>query len=118
MNGFVHVDGAKVEKKGRTTAGFRMIKSKLALFSSDTLSYILIFLFTASIMFVNSYFKASNLAQKVEIVKMLEVKKDLEWRRGESERIYEKMVSSSELMKKAKELKLSVATSDKFIEMN
>ena len=72
----------------------------------------------AVVMLADSYYKAYKINLENRIVEMLSDAKELEWQKSVSERSYLKMTSSEELMKKAKEMKLSVTTSDKFVKFD
>jgi cell division septal protein FtsQ len=113
MNGFVHVKGERAEKTRKSFFSMRKSKTKMMLFSQDTIMFIMMVSIAGSIMLLNSYLKAYRNSQNVEIVRTLETKRELILKRNEIKGNFMKMTSSSELMKKAGELDLSVATLDK-----
>ncbi|MBO4698006.1 hypothetical protein J5690_00135 [bacterium] len=120
MPAYVHADSDNI-KKGRIRifSNSRMISTKMqTLFSGELVVYICMILAAASLMLVDSYYKAYKNNLEVKIVRMLNDTRDLEWQKSVSEHTYFQMTSSSELMKKASEMKLSVATSDKFMKFN
>ena len=55
---------------------------------------------------------------KSDIIRMIDDTQELVWQKELSERGYLKLTSSEALMKKAKEMKLSVTTSDKFVKLD
>lgn len=117
---FVHAK-AESAKKERVAlfSNPRMIGTKCrTIFSGDMIMCFCMIIVAASLMLVNSYYKAykRNLERKITV--MLEETKEAEWQKSVSENRYLEMTSSDELMKKAKEMKLTVATSDKFIKVN
>ena len=58
------------------------------------------------------------LKSETKIIKMLNETKEMEWQKSTSEHVYLQMTSSSELMKKAAEMKISVITSDKVVQFD
>ena len=117
MTGYVHVSGASGEKTRKAIFSVRKTKTKMMLFTNDTLIFIMMVLAVGSIMLFDSYLKAYRNSQNVEIIKKLSVKKELSFRRNEMQNSYLKLVSSKELMKKAYELNLTVATSDRMLQL-
>jgi len=69
-------------------------------------------------MLFDSYLKAYRNSQNVEIIKKLDINRELVFKKTEIDNRYYKMFSSKELMKKAGELQLSVVTSDKVLDLN
>ena len=66
-------------------------------------------------------YKETSDGKKVEAQeeeKLVWLRQILEWQKDLSQRDYLKMTSSDELMKKAREMKLSVTTSDKFVKLD
>ena len=120
MPAYVHADSENAKKgKIRIFSNSRMIGTKVqTLFSGELMVYICMILATASLMLVDSYYKAYKTNLEAKIVRMLNETKDLEWQKSVSEHTYLQMTSSSELMKKAAEMKLSVITSDKFVKFD
>lgn len=115
MTGFVHVEGEKLEKSRKALFSMRKARTKMMLFSTDVVVFILMVSLAGSIMLFNSYLKAQRNSQNVEIVKKIELKRELVLKNNEIKSGYLKMTSSGELMKRADELKLSVVTLDKIM---
>ncbi|MBO4440579.1 hypothetical protein J5834_00480, partial [bacterium] len=86
-----------------------------AVFTSGIVTFCLVSLFFFGALVGNSYFRAKTTNLNAEIAKKLEATKDLEWQFSVNNRDYIRVTSSSELIKKAQELKMSVVTSDKII---
>lgn len=118
MTEFVHVDGEKNESSGRSVFCVRKMKTKLLFFTNDLFVYVMMVMVAGSLMLFDSYLKAYRNSQNVEIVKKLDINKELVFKKNEIDNRYYKMMSSKELMKKAGELQLSVVTSDKVLELN
>ncbi len=120
MAAYVHADSENIKKERiGIFSNSRMIRTKIqTLFSGELVVYICMILAAASLMLADSYYKAYKTNLEVKIVRMLNDAKEMEWEKSVSERTYLKMTSSDELMKKAKEMKLSVATSDKFVKFD
>lgn len=117
MTGFVHVEGEKTEKSKKAFFSIRKAKTKMMLFSKDVAVFILMVCVAGTLMLFNSYLKAFRNSQNVDIVKRIEMKRELILKKNEINGAYVKMSSSAELMKKADELKLSVVTLDKVMQI-
>ncbi len=113
MTGFVHVEGEKAERSKKAIFSVRKARTKMMLFSKDVVVFILMVCVAGSLMLFNSYLKAFRNSQNVDIVKRIEIKRELILKKNEINGAYLKMSSSAELMKKADELQLSVVTLDK-----
>ncbi|HNW81280.1 MAG TPA: hypothetical protein PKG52_00155 [bacterium] len=118
MTEFVHANGEKNEKSGRSVFCLRKMKTKLLFFTSDICIYIMMVMTVGSMMLFDSYLKAYRNSQNVEIIKKLDINRELTFKKNEIDNRYYRMISSKELMKKAGELQLTVATSDKVLELN
>ena len=120
MEAYVHAD-SESNKKERISifSNSRVISTKIqALFSGELMIFICMIMAAASLMLTDSYYKAYKTNLKTNIIKMINDTKELEWQKDLSQRDYLKMTSSDELMKKAREMKLSVTTSDKFVKLD
>lgn len=117
MAAYVHADAENTKKERiRFFSNSRMIGTKVrSLFSGEVLMFACMILVVASFMITDSYYKAYKTNLESRIVKMLNETKEMEWQKSTSEHRWLQMTSSSELMKKAVEMKLSVTTSDKFV---
>lgn len=118
MTGFVHVEGDNLEKNRKAIFSLRKAKTKMMLFSNDVVMFIVMVSIAGSFMLFNSYLKAYRNSQNVEIVKKIEFNRELVLKKNEIKSSYRKMTSSGELMKKADELKLSVVTLDKVMQIH
>ena len=121
MQAYVHADSkdTKKEKIRILKSLLRMSSTKLQiLFSVDLAIYLCMILATASLMITDSYYKARNRSLHSDVVEKLVITEDMEWQKETVELEYFKMTASKELMQKAKELKLSVITSDKFVKFD
>lgn len=118
MTEFVHVNEQKNEKAGKSVFCARKIKTKLFFFTNDMFIYVMMVMIAGSLMLFDSYLKAYRNSQNVEILKKLDINRELSFKKNEIDNRYYKMISSKELMKKAGELQLSVVTSDKVLELN
>jgi len=123
MNGYVgQAEGRKVKAKqnivaawfSRWFAGYKLG----TLFTSGIVTFCVLSVVFFGALAGNSYFRAKTTNLNAEIVKKFEATKDLEWQLSVSNRDYIRETSSSELVKKAQELKMSVVTSDKIISEN
>ena len=90
----------------------------MMLFSNDVVMFIVMVSIAGSVMLFNSYLKAYRNSQNVEIVKKIEFNREIVLKKNEIKNNYRKMTSSGELMKKADELKLSVVTLDKVMQIH
>ena len=117
MTEFVHVNGKKNEKTGKAIFCIRKTKTKLLFFTKDLFGCLAMIMIAASFMFFDSYLKAYRNNQNVEIIKKLDINRELSFKKNEIDNRYNKMISSKELMKKAGELQLSVVTLDKVLEL-
>lgn len=117
MTGFVHVEGEKAEKSKKAVFSLRKAKTRMMLFSKDVVVFILMVCVAGTLMLFNSYLKAFRNSQNVDIVRRIEMKRELILKKNEVNGVYLKMSSSSELMKKANELQLSVVTLDKVMQI-
>ncbi|HRZ79739.1 MAG TPA: hypothetical protein P5044_07015 [bacterium] len=118
MTEFVHVSEEKSEKTGKSIFCTRKIKTKLLFFTNEVFLYVMMVMIAGSLMLFDSYLKAYRNSQNVEIIKKLDINRELSFKKNEIDNRYYKMISSKELMKKAGELQLSVVTSDKVLELN
>ncbi len=123
MNGYVgQAEGRKVKAKQNSVAAWLsrwFAGNRLGvLFTSGIVTSCLVCLFFLGAFVANSYFKAKTTNMNFEIAKKLEATKDLEWQLSVNNKDYIHVTSSSELIKKAQELKMSVITSDKIISEN
>ena len=117
MTGYVHVNGERAEKTKKAIFSGRKTKTKMMLFTNDIIIFIMMVLVAGSMMLVDSYLKAYRNRQNVEIIRKLDMKKELSFRQNEIKATYSELISSKELMKKANELGLTVATSDRVIRL-
>jgi len=117
MTGYVHVNGERGEKVKKAIFSVRKTKTKMLLFTKDTIVFIMLVLFAGSLMLVDSYLKAYRNTQNVEVIRKLDAKKELGFRQNEIKATYNELISSKELMKRAGELGLTVATSDRVIRL-
>ena len=120
MAAYVHADSENTKRdKIRIFSNSRMISTKIqTLFSGELVIYICMIIAAASLMLTDSYYKAYKTNLQTNIIKMIKDTKELEWQKDISQREYLRMTSSIELMKKAKEMKLSVTTSDRFVKLD
>ena len=120
MAAYVHADSESNKKdRIRIFSNSRVISTKIqTLFSGELMIFICMILAAASLMLTDSYYKAYKTNLKANIIRMINYTKELEWQKDLSQRDYLKMTSSDELMKKAREMKLSVTTSDKFVKLD
>jgi len=117
MAGYVHVKG---KKESVIPAFFseRKVRTKAEeLFSSEVLLFMAVVAFTAVFLAVNSYYKAYKNSLSVEIRGNIDHSRELSFQKKELEAEYMKKISPENLMKKAEELKLEVATADKVIHL-
>jgi hypothetical protein len=120
MAAYIHADSENMKRdRIRIFSNSRVISNKIkTLFSGELVVYICMTLAAGSLMLTDSYYKAYKANLKSDIIRMIEDTKELSWQKDLSERGYLKMTSSDALMKKAKEMKLSVTTSDKFVKLD
>ena len=120
MAAYVHADSENTKRdRIRIFSNSRMISAKITtLFSGELVVYLCMILAAGSLMLTDSYYKAYKTNLKADIIRMINDTKELEWQKDVAERNYLEMTSSGELMKKAKEMKLSVTTSDKFVKFD
>lgn len=120
MAAYVHADAENTKKERiRFFSNSRMIGTKVrTLFSGELAVYLCMILAAASLMMVDSYYKAYKTNLETKIIKMLNETKEMEWQKSTSEHVYLQMTSSAELMKKAAEMKISVITSDKVVKFD
>ena len=117
MTGYVHVNGERGEKVKKAIYSVRKTKTKMLLFTNDIIIFIMMVLAVGSMMLFDSYLKAYRNRQNVEIIKKLDMKKELSFSQNEIRSTYTELISSKELMKRANELGLTVATSDRVIRL-
>ena len=120
MAAYIHADSENMKRdRIRIFSNSRVISNKIkTLFSGELMIFICMILAAASLMLTDSYYKAYKTNLKANIIRMINDTKELEWQKDLSQRDYLKMTSSDELMKKAREMKLSVTTSDKFVKLD
>ncbi len=120
MAAYVHADSENSKRdRIRIFSNSRIITSKIhTLFSGELVVYICMIIAAASLMLTDSYYKAYKTNLKANIIKMINDTKELEWQKDLSQRNYLKMTSSDELMKKARDMKISVMTSDKVVKLD
>lgn len=120
MPAYVHADSKNIKKeRTKIFSSSRIISTKIqALFSGELVVYICMILTAGSLMLTDSYYKAYKANLKKEIIQMIEDTKELAWRKESTEHVYLKMTSAEALMQKAKEMKMSVVTSDKFVKLD
>ena len=120
MPAYVHADSKNTKKERvRLFNNSRMITTKIqTLFSGELIVCFCMILAAAALMLTDSYYKAYKTNLKANIIKMINDTKELEWQKDLSQRNYLKMTSSDELMKKARDMKISVMTSDKVVKLD
>ena len=120
MAAYVHADSENSKRdRIKIFSNSRVISTKIrTLFSGELVVYICMILAAGYLMLTDSYYKAYKANLKNDIIRMIEDTQELVWQKELSERGYLKMTSSEALMKKAKEMKLSVITSDKFVKLD
>ena len=117
MTEFVHLNEENLECGIKSIFVPRKIRTKMMLFNSKMVLFILIVLAVGSMLVFDSYLKAYKSRQQFEIGRQIDMKRELGFKKNEIENSYLKMISSRELMKKAGELELRVATSDKVLDL-
>jgi uncharacterized membrane protein YjgN (DUF898 family) len=117
MTEFVHLNEENLEKGIKAIFVPRKIRTKMMLFSSKMLLFVLTVLLVAGLLIFDSYLKAYKSTQQFEIGRQVDKKRELSFKKNEIDNSYLKMISSVELMKKAGELDLKVATNDKVIDL-
>ena len=120
MPAYVHADSENIKRdRIRIFNNARVVSTKIrTLFSGELIVYICMILIAGSLMLTDSYYKAYKANLKNDIIRMLEDTQELAWQKDLSRQTYLKMISSEALMKKAKEMKLTVTTSDKFVKLD
>lgn len=120
MAAYVHADSENSKRdRIKIFSNSRIITAKIhTLFSGELVVYICMIIAAASLMLTDSYYKAYKTNLKTNIIKMINDTKELEWQKDLSQRNYLKMTSSDELMKKARDMKISVMTSDKVVKLD
>ena len=120
MPAYIHADSENIKKdRVRIFSNSRVISTKIrTLFSGELVVYICMILAAGSLMLTDSYYKAYKANLKNDIIRMIEDTQELVWQKELSERDYLQMTSSEALMKKAKAMKVSVITADKFVKLD
>jgi len=117
MTEFVHLNEENLENGVKAIFVPRKIRTKMMLFNSKMVLFILLVIAVGSMLIFDSYLKAFKSRQQHEIGRQIDKKRELSFKKNEIENHYLKMISSRELMKKAGELELQVATADKVLDL-
>ncbi len=117
MTEFVHVNEENLDKSVKALFVPRKIRTKMMLFNCKVVLFMAMVLILGSMLIFNSYLKAYKNRQQFEIGRQIDRKRELAFKKNEIENNYLRMISSRELMRKAGELELKVATSDKVLDL-
>ncbi len=117
MTEFVHLNEENREKGFKNVFVVRKMRTKMMLFDHKMLLFILTVLILGTMLIFDSYLKAYKSNQLFEIGRQVDSKRELNFKKNEIDNSYLRMISSRELMKKAGELELKVATTERVIDL-